>query len=194
MAKNLILASGSPRRKNLLTVTGFEFQIIKSNYEEDMTIDMNPQDLVQFLALNKAKDVAKNNQGVILAADTFVVFNNKILGKPKDKEDAKKMLRILSGKTHQVMTGIAIIDTQTKNQSSKIVISDVTFRNLSDKDIENYVNTGEPMDKAGSYAVQTNNASLVENINGDYTSIIGLPIGKVIEELKKFDIIPNSTL
>jgi septum formation protein len=188
--KRLILASGSPRRKELLTQANLTFEISTSNVSEKMTEIMPPNDLVQQLALRKAKAVACNKQtDVVLGADTVVVFENKILGKPQNATEAKSMLKLLSGKTHEVYTGCAIINGEMEYTFYEG--TEVTFWDLSDKDITWYVATKEGFDKAGGYGIQGLGGLHVKKINGDYYNVVGLPLSRVIRELKKFDIVPS---
>jgi septum formation protein len=186
-----ILASASPRRSELLQRIGIEFEVIPSNVEEDIEKDISPKILVQELALIKAADVAKNVESgyLVIGADTLVIFNDNVLGKPKDEENAYKMLSLLSGKTHRVYTGICVIDTESGKSVSDFECSKVTFRELTDDEIYAYIETGEPMDKAGAYGIQEKGALLVEEIKGDYFNIVGFPICKFGELLKnEFDI------
>lgn len=187
--KKIILASGSPRRKELLEKTGIVFEIIPSTYEEDMSIDLSPVELSIFLSKQKAESVAENNpDAVVIGADTFVVLGDKVLGKPHIKEKAKEMLSILSGKQHSVITGFTVIKKSANKSISKAVETKVYFKNLTNEKIEDYVNTGEPLDKAGAYAIQGIGKKLVEKIEGDYSNIVGLPIDDVMETLKEFNI------
>jgi len=187
--KKIILASQSPGRKALLMQIGLEFEVDASNYEEDMTLDLEPSKLAEHLSLGKAKEVAQRHKdAIIIAADTFCVLGKEILGKPHTKENAKIMLQKLSGKTHSVITGFTIIDTETGKQSSKSIESKVFFANLSKKDIDDYISLGEPLTKAGAYAMQHRGGLFVEKIEGDYFNIVGLPMLPLFEELKKFGI------
>lgn len=170
----------------MLEQIGLEFEIVESDYDEDMNAKADPYELVKFLALKKAENVAEQyGDAIIIGADTIAVFNNKFLGKPKDAAEAKKVLRELSGKENVAITGYAIIDTK-----NKIVINDhsdaiVKFRNLSDAEIDEYVATGEPLGMGGSYGLMDRGAVLMESIKGNFYSIIGLPINIVYVELKK---------
>jgi len=183
----IILASTSPRRKKLLSKTGLVFETIESGYEEDMTLPMNPEELVEHLSFNKAKAVFENNRdALVIAADTFIVFNGKYLGKPKNEEESRKMLELLSGKEHHVVTGVTIISkdkTVSFNSKAKVYI-----KKLSPETINSYIKTGEPLDRAGAYAVQGRGAVLIEKIEGDFFGVIGLPISRLSEELKSFGI------
>ncbi len=191
----IILASASPRRKELLKKTGIPFVVEVSDYQEDMNLKLNPLELAKELSRGKAEAVAKkhkNEEALIIGADTFVVMKNKILGKPHTPEKAKEMIREMSGRAHSVITGFTVIDVKSGKEISKAVESKVVFRKLTNEEIENYVETGEPLDKAGAYAIQEFGAVLIERIEGDYTNIVGLPLAPLIEELKKFGIILNN--
>lgn len=183
----IILASTSPRRKELLSRTGLVFETKESGYEEEMHLDLNPDKLAEHLSLNKAKPVSDENpDAIVIAADTFIVFENKYLGKPKSEEEAKNMLQALSGKSHEIITGVTVMNKdKTVFFISK---AEVYMRNISPETIDNYIKTGEPMDKAGAYAVQGKGAVLIEKIDGDFFGVVGLPIGKLAEELKKFGV------
>lgn len=189
MQRKIILASRSERRKALLKQIGLDFEVRESEYEEDMTTHNDPYELAKFLALKKAEDVAKYyDNAVIIGADTFVIFEGKFIGKPKNKEDAKKTLRKLSGIKHNIVSGLAIIDTKNKTIFNDYGKAEVEFRNLTEEEIDDYVATGEPLNMAGSYGLMNKAAGLIENINGDFYSIIGLPLNKVFVELQKMGI------
>ena len=183
----LILASGSPRRKELLQTAGLSFKVIVADIEEKIPANAAPEDVVKSLALQKAQAVAENYpDSVVIGSDTVVVCDGAILGKPKDEADAEKMLGNLSGKTHKVCTGVAIIGREkTKNFCET---TEVEFHDLSDAEIAEYVKTGEPMDKAGAYGIQGRGCVLVKCINGDYFNVVGLPVSKVYRELGDFDV------
>jgi septum formation protein len=187
--KKIILASRSPRRKQLLEQIGLKFEIDPSDYEEDISLKMEPKKLVEYLSLGKATDVAKRHKdAVIISADTIVALDGEIFGKPKTSERAKYMLQKMSGRAHSVLTGFTIIDTETKKQISKSVETKVYFKNLSEKEIDAYIATGEPLDKGGGYAIQGLAALFIEKIEGDYFNIVGLPIFPLTEELKNFGV------
>ena len=152
MEYQIILASGSPRRKELLELIGVEFKIITSNKEEIIT-STNPEEVVKELSIMKAEDVAAGVKGpaVILGADTVVVHGGRILGKPKDKEDARRMMHLLSGKTHQVITGVCLMCKEETRMFASV--ADVTFSEMSEAEIEDYISKEEPYDKAGAYAL-----------------------------------------
>ena len=187
--KKIILASSSPRRKNLLLQIGLKFEVDPSSYEEDMSLKMEAKELAEFLSLGKAKDVAQRHKdSIIIAADTFIVFEKELLGKPKTKEKAKAMLQKLSGKAHSVITGFTIIDTKTRKQISKSVETKVYFKRIPEQEIDTYVASGEPLEFAGAYAIQHFGGLFVEKIEGDYFNIVGLPILPLVTELKNFSV------
>lgn len=187
--RKIILASASPRRKVLLKQIGLNFEVVVSNFEEKIEDNLKPVDLAKKFSLQKAKDVAKNyDDAIIIAADTFVVLGNEILGKPKNKELARKMLEKLSGKAHLVITGFTIIDTKSGKTVTKSVESKVFMKKLTKEEIDAYVNTGEPLDKAGAYAVQEKGGLFVEKIEGDFFNVVGLPIFTLMQGLKKFGV------
>jgi septum formation protein len=188
--KKIVLASQSPRRKWLLEQIGLEFEIIPSNFDENIENKKFSKKLIESIAYEKAKEVAKRvpNDVLIIAADTVVIFKNQILGKPLDEEDAHKMLEKLSNKTHEVITSIAIIDKQEDKTLINSKISKVKFKKLSEREITDYIKTGEPMDKAGSYGIQAYGSLFVEKIDGCYNNIVGLPLNMLSEMLKSFGI------
>ena len=180
----IILASASPRRSEILLQAGVEFKVIPSKFDEASLEFTNINDYSKALSYYKAIDVFKDHpEDVVIASDTIVVVDDKILGKPKDEEDAYNMLSMLSGRKHSVITSVCIM---TKDKVDTFLSkSYVTFYKMSDKDIKEYIATKEPMDKAGAYAVQGKAAKYIRSINGDYYTIVGLPIAKVIKSLKK---------
>ena len=187
---NIVLASASPRRKEILENYNVKFNIIKSGINEVILGHESPVQAVVRLALEKGMDVASKNQGdLVIAADTIVVLDDTILGKPKDESDAYKTLNSLSGREHQVVTGISLINLAENKKVVDYVVSEVKFKHLSDKVISDYLKTGEFQDKAGAYGVQGYGALLVDEIKGDYFNIVGLPISKLSDLLiKYFDI------
>lgn len=190
MDKKLILASASPRRKDILANLKLKFEVIPSNIEENIEDQNFSRELIEKLALDKAMDIKQkiNYPAVIIGSDTVVVINNKILGKPKDKKDAFNMLKLLSGKTHEVISAIAITDTENNKTITDSVVSKVTFKKLSDLKINNYIATEEPMDKAGAYAIQGLASIFITSICGCYTNIVGISAYKLAEMLEEFDI------
>lgn len=187
----LILASASPRRKELLNRLKLDFKVEPSNINEGKYKEENPIELVKLLAIAKAREVgSRHNNSIIIAADTIVVLDKHILGKPADKKEAIKMLKSLSGREHDVYTGIAFL---IKDQSGSRLISDidsskVKMRNYSIDEINNYINTGEYKGKAGSYAIQGYGSLLVKEIKGSYFTIMGFPIHKLAEVLPEYNI------
>ena len=188
----LILASGSPRRAEILSSVGWEFEKRVADIDETEFLNEKPADYVQRLAREKAEAVAAHYENaLVLGADTIVVIDGKIIGKPKDLADARRMLKLLSGRWHEVLTGVAILEVQSpksKVQSLKTVVgiqrTRVKFAELSDVEIEFLVEKGEPLDKAGAYAVQAQAALFIEEIEGDYWNVVGLPINLVYKLVK----------
>jgi septum formation protein len=180
----LILASGSPRRKELLEKLQIPFQIISSNSDETISAHLSPEETVVELASRKAMAVYNQHQdSAIIGADTIVALDGEVLGKPKDREHAKTMLWKLSGRTHEVFTGVAVI---YKGQTSTIYEkTDVSFWELSEKEVEHYLDSGEPFDKAGAYGIQGFGALFVKRINGDYYSVVGLPVSRLTRLLRE---------
>jgi len=184
----IILASTSPRRQSLLKRIIKEFEIIPSNYEEDMTLNLTPSELAKTLSHGKAAEVAKRKNGIIIGSDTFISFNNKILGKPHTPKKAKEMLKSLSGKTHEIYTGLTIINTETKQEIIDCEITGITFKKLTEREIDEYIETKEPLDKAGAYALQGLAKKFIIKIEGSRTSAIGLPLEKLSKMLNKMGI------
>ena len=185
--KKIILASTSPRRKELLSKIVSEFETVSSDYEEDMTLPMSPDELVKFLSKGKAESVAKKYENsLVIGGDTFIAFQDKILGKPYTPEKAREMLKMLSGNTHSVWTGVTVMDSDTQKFISKAIESKITFKELTDEEIENYIKTGEPLLRAGAYAIQTVGETFAQNIEGDYDAIVGLPTKELAEILENF--------
>jgi septum formation protein len=181
---SLILASQSPRRRQLLEQVGLTFTVKPSSTEEIFDENMNPEDLVQKLAREKAADVFQQfPEAVVLGSDTVVAADGKVLGKPKDDADAKNMLRMLSGRTHQVHTGAVILSKGRETSFAETV--NVTFYPLTETEIDTYIQSKEPADKAGSYGIQGLGAVFVKRIEGDYFSIVGLPVAGVVRALKE---------
>ncbi|HEX5733062.1 MAG TPA: Maf family protein [Blastocatellia bacterium] len=173
----IILASSSPRRADLLKTIGVSFELVPSNINERPHQDEAPADYIIRLARAKVIDAArKRDSGLVIGADTIVVLDGRILGKPRDEDDAIRMLKLISGRWHAVMTGVALYDAATRREVADYDKTLVRFAQLSDKEIDWYVNTGEPMDKAGSYAIQERGAMFVEEIAGSYHNVVGLPL------------------
>jgi septum formation protein len=187
MQLKIILASKSPRRAQLLNQVGLSFKIVPSHIDESKYLSSSPIQTARKIAVAKTKSVAqKYRSGIIIGADTIVVINRKIIGKPKDKQDARNLLSTLSGKTHRVITGIAVLDAQTNRVKQGHSITAVTFRKLTQKEIDEYIDTGDPFDKAGSYGIQGKGALFVERISGDYFNVVGLPLVLLFRLLKSY--------
>ncbi len=179
----IVLASASPRRSELLKQVGCDF-IVRPSQAEEIVEHVEPRETARHNALVKAQDIARGfRQDIVIGADTIVVHRGVIYGKPKSEEDAEAMLTALSGDTHQVMTGIAVIQGETV--LSEVVVTDVKMRAFSTEEIRRYIATGEPMDKAGAYGIQGIGALLVEKIDGCYNNVVGLPIARLANMLKE---------
>lgn len=178
-----ILASNSPRRHELLKYLISDFEIVSSDIEEIIDELLTNEEVVMDLALQKAQDISNKNKDIyVLGFDTLVILDGKPLGKPINKEDAFRMLKLLSSRTHRVLTGCAIV----KNDYQDIFYeyADVTFADMTDQEIYSYIDTNEPMDKAGSYGIQGHGAKFVKKIDGDFYTVMGMPIHKLYERLK----------
>lgn len=187
--KKIILASTSPRRKALLKQLGITFEVIASNFKEAIDAAIPPADLVKKQSLEKAKNVAQHEKNaIIIAADTLVVYRNHILGKPKDNHDAKRILNLLNGHVHRIITGFTVLDTDTGKFITRSIETKVFFRKATNKEIDDYVKTKEPLDKAGAYGIQEKGSIFIKKIEGDYYNVVGLPINAVVEELRKFGV------
>jgi septum formation protein len=185
----LILASASPRRQRLMEQLGLEFSIVPSGAKEEIEPTVSPTELVMRNAYLKAQDVAERiGEGLIIGADTLVVLKDKIMGKPRSASVAVEMLRLLSGRTHQVYTGIAVVDASRNYWLKDYMCSSVTMKNLNPEQIKDYVESGEPLGKAGAYAIQGRGEILISKINGCYSNIVGLPLPLLNELLLGFGI------
>jgi septum formation protein len=186
---DIVLASGSPRRAELLTMAGYEFEVMKTDTDENVEAD-SPADLVKILSQRKAEDAARLTDKVVIAADTVVALDGRILGKPRDAEDACQMLSQLSGRAHSVFTGITVKRGEvsvTEAHETKVFM-----RDISENEIKAYVATGDPMDKAGAYGIQCRAGMFVSRLEGDYYTVVGLPLCRVSEILRdKFEITPT---
>ena len=173
-----VLASKSPRRKELLLNMGINAEIIPADIDESILDGLPPEKMVTELAMLKAADVAKSFNGntLVIGADTCVCVDGVVFGKPKDAEDAKRMLRALSGREHEVYTGYCVVDCMNTNAVAKVEKTKVFFRELTEKEIDAYVNSREPMDKAGAYGIQKRGSMFIERIEGDYFNVVGLPV------------------
>ncbi|MBQ8541508.1 MAG: septum formation inhibitor Maf [Clostridia bacterium] len=185
--KNFILASQSPRRQEILKDAGVAHTVIPSDANEDISLSLPPEKYVMELALLKGAAVASGakKNDIIISADTVVVSDGEIMGKPKDFEDAKAMLMKLSGKWHSVLTGYCVINGENGSASVKYEETKVKFRNLSENEAVRYIRSGESMDKAGGYGIQGKGRLLVEKIDGDYFNVVGLPICALAKMLKE---------
>lgn len=186
----LVLASTSPRRRDLLSALGLHFQVVPANIDEGVADDESPVAHVKRLALAKALQVSEKIPDLwVLGADTIVVKDKQILGKPRDEQEAKRMLSMLSHATHTVYTGYALVHARHPEKVKiQYARSSVRIRGLTTEEIAAYVRTGEPMDKAGAYAVQGIGAAIVERVSGSYTNVVGLPLCEVAQELKELGI------
>ena len=186
----LLLASNSPRRKQLLALGNWNFNIVVSDVDESQLADETPKDYVLRLAQAKALAVVEkaHPENIIIGSDTAVVDGNEILGKPKDEMDAVRMLKQLRGHTHQVFTGVAVYRVDSESMLTELCVTDVPMRNYSDDEIQAYVKTGDPLDKAGAYAIQHPDFQPVESMSGCYASVMGLPMCHVLRTLKKLDV------
>lgn len=176
----LVLASQSPRRRELLKYITEDFKAVSSDVDESLPDKILPADAVMYLSKIKAEPFA-NDEDIVIGADTVVAVDDTILGKPCDVDDAKKMLKVLSGREHSVFTGVTIIAKGKTN--SFFVETKVKFFELTDDEIESYISTGEPMDKAGAYGIQGYGSLLVEKIDGDYFNVVGLPVSRLNKEI-----------
>ena len=181
---NLLLASSSPRRSEILRIVGWPFQTVAVEVDESLRSGEAPDEYVERLALAKAQDAAtRHANGMILAADTTVVIDNQILAKPADRDEARQMLQALQGRWHQVLTGVALVS----NESSQVAheVTEVRFAPMSEAEIDWYAATGEPMDKAGAYAIQGQGARFIKEIKGDYFNVMGLPVRLLYELINR---------
>lgn len=184
----IILASGSPRRKELMEKAGLSFEIDPPDIDERKIVEKSAKKLVEILAIKKAEEVAKRHpDSIIIGSDLIVSYLDKQIGKPENAEGAKEILQTLCNKTHQVITGVAVINTVNGKKVSEVGVANVTMNNYSVQEIEEYVATGEPLDKGGAYAIQGLGRNLIEKFDGDPETIIGLPtkiLMRLIDEVK----------
>ncbi|MEE9441866.1 MAG: Maf family protein [candidate division Zixibacteria bacterium] len=183
---DLVLASGSPRRKQILTELGLIFSILPPEIKEKIDSAMIPEELAVDLACQKVLSLDHKSNRAYLSCDTIVVYQNQILTKPKDKNDALRILKILSGQTHSVFTGLALLDGRTENCYNGVEESLVTFNNWDDEKLLEYIATGEPMDKAGAYGIQGMGRFLVDTVKGNIDNVIGLPLVTLEKMAKRF--------
>ncbi len=186
-SQKIYLASSSPRRKKLLEQIGLEFEVLKFTTPESIKKNEKPIDIVKRISLEKLEAAKKKiNSGIIITADTIVVFNKQILGKPNNKKDAFRILNLLSGNTHYVYTGFSIFNSQNLKTFSEYEKTSVKFRKLCKAEIQEYIETGSPMDKAGAYGIQDDfGAVFVQKINGCYYNVVGLPLSKFYNALNR---------
>lgn len=178
--RKIILASESPRRRLLLQQLGLEFKCSPAHITEDLSASVPPPELARNIAVEKAQQIARGlNEEIVIAADTVVTLEGKVMGKPASRDEACYMLSCLSGRCHQVITGICVIDTIDKIVESGFETTDVFFRSLSSHEINNYLNHGEWGDKAGAYAIQGRGALLIDHIQGCYFNVVGLPLNRL---------------
>jgi len=187
--RRIILASASPGRRKLLERLGLKFEVEPSNCVEHMLSRLKPHELAKSLSFEKAVAVAsKHKDAVVIAADSFVVFRGGIIGKPKTEAEAREMLATLSGKSHSLVTGFTIVDTAGGKTLSKSVETRVHIRKLSSDEIDAYVGSGEPLDKAGGYEIQGLGSVIIDRIEGDFSNVVGLPLSTLAKSLKEFGI------
>jgi MAF protein len=191
---NLLLASNSPRRRELLTRTELPFEIIVADVDESVLENESPRDYVRRLAIEKARasSTRADASQVVIGSDTTVVDGNAILGKPANPSEAKRMLRQLRGRVHQVYTGIALLRVRDGNLLTDVCVTDVPMRDYSDAEIEAYVATGDPLDKAGAYAIQHADFQPVASMSGCYASVMGLPLCHVTRRLRQLELAPSA--
>ena len=179
----LILASQSPRRRELLGLLKLPFTVRVADIDETMDPALPPQEEVARVSLAKARAVERDPEDIVIAADTIVVLGDRVLGKPADEAQAEEMLTALSGRAHQVMTGVTVLRGNRALTATEI--TDIHFRQLSNREIRRYIATGEPMDKAGSYGIQGGAALFAEKIHGDYYNVVGLPVCRLLRMLRE---------
>jgi len=185
----IVLASASPRRRELLQRLGLEFEVVPSRAGERAAPGAAPEEAVLLLARAKAEDVASHlGEGLVIGADTAVILGDELLGKPRDREDARAMLEALSGRAHRVLTGVAVVDAATGRLACGVEETTVYVRRLSAEEIDSYVATGEPMDKAGAYGIQGRGSVLVRGIEGCYFNVVGLPLARLACMLEDFGV------
>jgi septum formation protein len=187
--KTIVLASASSRRRELLEQIGLKFEVEPSNHIEETNSRLKPRKLAEAMSYEKAMVVAKKRKNaIIIAADTLGVLKGKIIGKPKTNAEAREMLVILSGKSHAVITGFTVLDTDENKVLTKSVETKVRVKKLTSEEIDAYVESGEPLDKAGAYAIQGLGATIIDSIEGDYSNVVGLPLSTLVKSLKEFGV------
>lgn len=189
MRKKIVLASASPRRKELLRLLAVPFQVDPSRMPEHAPAHLDHRERAETLAAAKALEVAKRHRrALVIGSDTIVAIDNMMLGKPEDEADARRMLRLLSGREHVAVTAVSICDSETGRTLTRSVTTTVRMKKISEVDIDAYVATGEPLDKAGSYAVQGRGALFVDRIEGDHFAVVGLPVASLAEMLRELGV------
>ncbi len=190
--RRIVLASASPRRRDLLAQLGLSFSVSESNIDESVVLEegKDPEETVRILALAKARAIAEGlaDDLLVLGADTVVVVDGQVLGKPSSVMDASRMLGLIQGRSHNVYTGVAIVHSATNKILTGVECTTVHMRSLSREEIEAYVATGEPMDKAGAYAIQGLGATIVTGVNGCFYNVVGLPLARVATMLREFGV------
>ncbi|MBA3273903.1 MAG: septum formation protein Maf [Chthoniobacterales bacterium] len=188
----LVLASGSPRRRELLSAAGVDFEVFAPDAEESASCALTVRELTAFNATRKALAVARRRpEAVVLGADTLVALEGEVIGKPPDLDHARATLRRLSGREHQVCTAVFICAAAGKKSTSFDVVTDVLFRELSDDDISAYFGKINPLDKAGAYAAQGHGSTIIREVRGSFTNVVGLPIDETLRVLRAFGIVPS---
>jgi len=187
--KNIILASQSPRRQQLLKKIGLEFEVVSGDYQENFSLKLPPREMAQLFSQEKARAVAeKCPENIIIAADTLVISRGQVLGKPQTPAKAKQMLNQINGQKISSVSGVTILETPERREHTQIVETDIHMARFSETEIDNYIATGETLDKAGAFALQGVGALLIEGINGSYSNVVGLPLWETYQMLKKFNI------
>ncbi|HEY0369638.1 MAG TPA: Maf family protein [Chthoniobacterales bacterium] len=192
VARTLILASGSPRRRELLSAAGFDFEIARPRGAESESSALSMRELTMLNATRKALEIARANpEAVVLAADTLVSLEGEVIGKPRDFCDAVRIIKMLRGRTHQVCTAVFLCAPADNRQTSFNVVSHVTFRQLNDDEIVGYLTKINPLDKAGAYAAQAEGADIIARVDGSFTNVVGLPMDETIRVLRDFGVTPR---
>ena len=185
----IVLASASTRRKELLEKIGLHFTVDPSDYPEDAYVELKPHERAKRVSLEKARAVAaRHSNALIIAADTFIVSEGQVMGKPHSPNEAKRMLKALSGRSHVAITGFTILDTTNGKTLSRVVETRIYMRKLSEREIDRYVSSSEPLDKAGAYAIQGLGSVLINRIEGDYYNVMGLSLNSFAQALKSFGV------
>ncbi len=185
----IVLASQSPRRRELLGWLGVEYEVIPSGYDESMVDCEDPEELVAELALQKALAVSHNEtEGLVIGSDLVVFFEGKVIGKPKSREEAKKVLMSLSGNKHRILTGVAVVNVDTGDRLVEVAESEVEFKDLDEETVEKYLDADRWSDKAGGYAIQDPEFSFVAGVNGSFTNVVGLPLVVLVDMLERMGV------